>query len=215
MAELELNVVLMPDNGVRDVAIDISRKLSENFQTNFVLNATNKLPHITIYQAGFPGKNLDQISAYLKTVASRMSPFEVILGKFSRWNNYIFWDMEVTNEFMHLNKSVVYQLNSLREGVILKYLQGGKWNMSETYSIQNYGNLLPGKDYTPHITICSLKDDREAERALQETRPKIAKFIATKMFLGPRGQHGTFTEIMEEFPFGGQSPYMLRSQNYF
>lgn len=214
-SETELNVVILPDDKVRDMAIEMSRKAREIGQTNFILDGRRLFPHITVYQARFPENNVDRIKAYLKTIAERLSPFEVSLGKTSRWNNYIFWDTEATNEFMHLNKSVIYQLNPLRENLVLKGLEGKKWNMSETYSIQNYGSLLAGKDFTPHITIAAAKTDQDAQRIAQEMRPKIAKFAASKIALGRLGEFGTVTEILEEFPFGGQGAYNLRSQNYF
>lgn len=214
--EIELNIVVLPDEKTKDIAIDLSRKLSEKFQTNFVLDGKKIHPHMTIYQARYPEKNLDTIRAYLKNIAGRTAPFEVVLGKFSRWRNFVFWDTENTNEIVHLQKSIIYQLNPLREGLIPKGLQNGKWDMTETYQIQNYGTLLPGSSVAPfHITISNLKQEASVPTALQEMNPRVTKFIVTKIALGILGEYGTVTEILEEFPFGGQSPYMLRPQNYF
>ena len=213
--ETELNIIILPDEKISEMAIDMSRKAREIAPTNFVLDGRKIIPHVTVYQARFPENNIDKISAYLKTVAEKMSPFELAFGKTSHWNNYVFWNTDATNEYMHLNKSVIYQINPLRDNLILKGLDGKKWNMSETYSIQNYGSLLPGKDYTPHITVTAAKTDQDAQKISQEIRPKIAKFTATKIALGRLGEFGTVTEIMEEFHFSGQGAYNLRPQNYF
>jgi len=213
--EVELNVVILPEEKIRDVAVDISRKIRETHPTDFVLDGKTKIPHMTVYQARYPERNVDAVRAYLKTVAARTSPFEVALGKFSNWSGYIFWDAEATNEMTHLVKSVVYQLNPMREGLVRKGVQTGKWDMQQTYEIQNYGTLMVGGSLPPHVTVSKTTNERDGQTVVRELRPRIAKFVAAKIFLGTNGEHGTLTEILEEFPFGGGSPYMLRSQNYF
>lgn len=213
--EVELNVVILPDEKVKEIAIDSSRKIRETYQTDFVLDGKTKHPHITIYQARFPEKNIDSIVAYLKTIASRMAPFEVMLGKFFNDRGYIWWNAELTNEFVHLHRSILYQLNPLREGLILRGLQSGRWEMDETYNIQNYGSLIVGNLFQPHITITHTSNQQDARKIIEEMRPRVAKFIATKIHLGVLGDYRTVTKILEEFPFGGQSPYMLKPQNYF
>lgn len=214
-SEVELNVVILPDEKVKEVAIDFSRKVREGHQADFVLDGKTNHPHVTIYPARFPQKNVDAAIAYLKTIASRMAPFEVALGKFYNHSGFIWWNAELTNEFVHLHRAVLYQLNPLREDLVLKGFQSGKFGMDETYNIQNYGYSLVGSLFQPHITISRVSDQQDARRVVEEMRPRVAKFIATKIHLGVQGEHGTLTEILEEFPFGGQSPYMLRPQNYF
>ncbi len=213
--EVELNIVVLPDEKVKELAIDLSRKLRETYQTDFVLDGGKNHPHITIYPARFPEKNVDAVSAYLKTIASRMAPFEVSFGKIFRHLGFIWWNAELTNEFVYLHRSVMYQLNPLREGLVLKGFQTGKFALDETYNIQNYGYSLLGNLYQPHITISHLKSEQDARKIIDDMRPRVAKFIATKIALGTLGDFGTVTEIREVFEFGGQSPYMLRPQNYF
>ncbi len=213
--ELELNIVILPDEKTKEIAIDLSRKVSETYQTDFVLDGRKKHPHISIYPARFPEKKFDSVVAYLKTIASRMAPFEVALGKFFNHSGFIWWNAELTNEFVHLHRAVLYQLNPLREGLILKAFQSGKFAMDETYNIQNYGYSLVGNLYQPHVTITHISNQQEARKVVEEMRPRIAKFIATKIAIGTLGDLGTLTEILEEFPFGGQSPYILKPQNLF
>lgn len=213
--EFELNVVLLPPREIGDAAIDTSRKLRESFKTLSVLDGKNTFPHITLYQARFPEKATDAIRAYLKTIAGKNAPFEVSLGRFSSFYRSIWWEAQLTNEILHLSKAVIYQLNALRQGLVIDFWKNGKWNMSETYSIQNYGSVLMSESFLPHIMIATLENAEDVQPALRAMRPRVAKFVASKMHLGVLGKFGTVTEILEEFPFAGGSPYMLKPQNYF
>lgn len=213
--EVELNIVLLPEDKIRDVAIDISRKVHDTVETDFILDGKTKFPHITVYQARFPEKNMASISATLKTIAGKITPFEVSLGKFSSFGEFIFWDADVTNELMYLHRSVLYLVNPLREGLILKGLQDGKWDMGLTYNIQNYGSLLVGSSYQPHITIAHPTHKEDVKKTVVDLRPRVAKFTANKMCIGLLGDYGTVTKILEEYPFGGQGSYVVKTQNYF
>ncbi len=215
--EVELNIVILPDEKTKSTAIETSRKIGNEYPVEFVLNDRTTQPHITVYQARFPEKNLNQIKSNLRNVASKISPFEMTLSKFSDYWSFIFWNSLPTNEFIHLNKSVVYQLNPLRDGLLLSHLKTFRGNMSEMYSIQNYGSLLPGKDIDPHITVSRLKSEQDSKKVSKSMNPRLSKFLVDRICLGTLGPNGTVTEITDEFRFGGggKSPYILKSENYF
>lgn len=212
--ESELNVVLLPPKEIRDAAIDMSRKLSESFATEFTLGQ-NRIPHITVYQARYPEKNLESIEYNLNVIAKKTSPFELPLSKFSTFKGYVFWDSDFTNEFSFLNKSVVYQLNPLRDGLVLEHLRNFSGSMGERFDIQNYGSLIVGRSLSPHVTISKTVREADALRAFQELRPRIVRFNVTSIFLARLGPFGTVTEILREYPFGGQGAYNVNSRNYF
>jgi len=51
-----LNIALIPDMNTTLKAIELSEKINENLKTNFVLNNSDLIPHLTIYQAHYPTK---------------------------------------------------------------------------------------------------------------------------------------------------------------
>lgn len=212
--EIELNIIILPPHEIRDAAIDLSRKLSESFSTEFKLGE-NRIPHITVYQARFPEKNMENLDYNLNVIAKKMSTFEVPLSKFSTFKGYVFWDSDFTNEFSHLSKSVVYQLNPLRENLILDHLKNFSGNMGEKFDIQNYGSLIVGRSLQPHVTITKMVNESDEYKAFQELRPRIAKFNVNSIFLGRLGPFGTVTEILHEYHFGGQTAYNVNARNYF
>lgn len=208
--EIELGVILLPSPQVRDIAIDVSRKLHENFPTDTVLDGKKLHPHITVYQARFPAKSIDRIVAFTKAIVEKVSQFEISLGKFSAWKEFMWWNAEPSNEFDHLSKSVIYQLNPLREGLLLdgleKGIQNRKFDMSETFSIRNYGSIT----HPPHLTITHMQSEQDARSAVEALSPRVAKFAAKEMHLGILGKFGTVTEILDTFPFAAQhGPYMF------
>lgn len=213
--EVELNIVILPPREIREAAIEMSRKLKEGFQTELTLNGLNSLPHMTLYQARFPENALEAVSAYLREIARKTSPFEVSLGGMSSFYRSVWWDVQPSSDITHLSKSIIYQLNPLREGLTVGFWKGGKWNMSETFSIENYGSVVIGDSFRPHVTITTLRDQRDVRPALDSMRPKVVKFVSESMHLALLGDMGRVTQVLEEFPFKGPSAYNLGPRNYF
>ena len=83
MAEIEavsLNVIIRPTDEIAKAAIELSSQIAASVPTYYVLNPDDTLPHLTIYQALFPKKNLSAIKDSLSRIGANSSSFLVSLG---------------------------------------------------------------------------------------------------------------------------------------
>lgn len=217
--EVELNIVVLPDAKTRDSAIETSRGLAQRTRTDFILDGRTRHPHMTLYQARFPERNVEKVAAAVRMIAEKNSPFDVSLSKFSSHEGMVWWNSDATSEVVHLHKSVIYQTNPLREDLTLSAFKGRKLDMEQTYNLQNYGYTLVNGLFQPHITVSHISGASDAARTVASMNPRVARFVASRLALGRLGEFGTLTEVIGEFPLGGgkagSSPYILKSENYF
>lgn len=192
-----LNIVLIPDNNVRDLAIHMSNKLASKFPSEFILSKENNLPHITLYQAEFPEKNIEKIKFIITQICEKNSFFKINLSKFSHLGKFIFWDVD-SRKINELHRIMVKKLNPLRDGLIMKSLiSANNLYSGAKEDIEKYGSLLIGKNYLPHLTITCLKKNNDIVKALQELKKnESSTFTVEKIHIGLLGRFGTVNKII-------------------
>jgi len=197
------NIVVLPDENVREQVMDWSRRISDAFETDFNLG-DKYIPHMTIYQTAYPEKNYESILSTLENVSSELSPFEVEFNAFSPLFGFVFLDAVKTAELVNLHNTVVDELNPLREGNLfsedIERLKDPNFPADFKESLRTYG--FKAKDmYSPHITLTRLKNYDETESAISELNIKPLKFEVNMLYLSNVGENGTCNEIFEEFEF--------------
>ena len=91
----------------------------------------------------------------------------------------------------------------MREGLIpsqLAYIT----NLSpgDEYDINNFGALLIGPRYQPHVTITRLKKEEDAEKVIENFgKFKKSSFSAKGLILGYLGKDGTVIGILNRYNF--------------
>src|SRR5258706_15718848 len=71
------NVVILPDAFGSQQAIACSRQVAKKYKTTFVLDEKYFYPHITLYQAAYPNKNLLEVDRQLSSIVEDVTPFQV------------------------------------------------------------------------------------------------------------------------------------------
>ncbi len=196
-----LNIVLLPDVPTQEIAINLSNKLANRFPTEFTLNQSNLLPHITLYQAEFPKENLEKIKSVISEISSQIKPFKITLSNFSFLSTFIFWNFGNKEKIQKLHEKIVSELNPLRNNLIMKDLL----NVNEIYpgaraDVQKFGSLLIGKNYLPHLTISCLKNENDRKEALKllDSQEEITYEVKT-IYLGKLGKFGTVSRLLDTF----------------
>ena len=198
---VSLNIVILPDALATQKAIEMSKAVSEHLPTHFVLNATNRLPHITVYQAHFPRHNMDAVKKNISDIASVVKPFEVTLDRTTiSYRTFLFWNCVKTQKLTHLQQQVIASVNHLRNGLLLPSLQTiTHLSKDDQNDIKQYGALLIGPRYEPHITITRIRNEQDGEKAASLCNA-IARFNVNRLVIGYLGEHGTVTEVIQSFP---------------
>src|SRR3989344_2231095 len=199
-----LNIVILPDEKVQQKALELSRKVSEKFETYFTLDNKKYFPHITVYQTHYPHKNVLALKEKLFKFAKNIKPFKVSASEItSIFNSWISWNLFKTKELTDLELQVLELANPLREGLISEGLKEIAQSEQDSEEIENYGALLLKDRYTPHITITRIKDSDKVKEAVELIHEMNEyEFLVDKLYLGNLGEHGTVNKIVDEFPFG-------------
>ncbi len=192
-----LNIIYLPDEITRQKAIELSEKVASKLPAEFVLGQ-GAIPHITIYQALFPTKNIEKIKDVVRQIASQSTPFEIEMSEFvaNVVLGFVWWNCIKTDNIEKIYSEVIEKANPLREGLIPEGLKNYQGPEEKKREIQNYGSL----QNHPHITISRLKNNDDGQKALDILGEKEdSVFKVDKIALGLMGDHGTVTEIIEEF----------------
>jgi hypothetical protein len=203
-----LNIALLPDEETIVKAIELSALIGSRVNTEFELNSADLLPHITIYSAHFPEANIDGLRNSLSNIAPTFPPQQVRLGGFSiELGVFVFWKCERTDSLHGFHNAVLTDTNPRRNGLIMPVLDTVSGLSSEDESDkQTYGALQMADRWNPHLTVTRLSNSDDATvviSLLREIEP--VEFQVDRLSLAYLGNHGSVTEIIEEFPFEASS----------
>ncbi len=195
---ITLNIAIFPPETVSRKAMLLSRQLKQH-SGMFILDGKNFHPHVTIYLAEFPKKNLKKIQLAVKKIAAGCKTFLLKSTEYSQNANlYIAVGFKNSKEIYGLHKKIVTDLNPLREGLLrqkdINRLKEFSKEAQKNLTEYGYNNAL--KKYFPHLTFSKLADDnKEAIKRL----PKMDfSFLAEKIVIFQSGDH---QKILAELNF--------------
>ncbi len=155
MNKTALNIAIIPSDEVIIQVIEMSKKIAEEIGSEFVLNQENLIPHITIYQALYPNKNIDKLRNIAKELSFGQELLEIQLDSIViSHQTFLFWKCSQNKTLQGLHEKAVKLANPLREGLIPSSLSNIKeFSEEDRHDIKMFGSLLIGPHYDPHITI--------------------------------------------------------------
>lgn len=198
-----LNITFKLPESVAEKAISLSRKISKNNETIFVLDGIQFHPHITIYSPEYPEKNLDKVLEKVAEIASNTEKVNLVSKGISSDQGFISVEFNYTPELKEIHEESVLKLNSLREGHIREKYTADNYKMRFTLkqqeSIKKYGYPDSMSLYFPHLTVIRLKDELLAKNISEQIRWDIPEFTADKIAVYKMGEHGTCRELVKKF----------------
>ena len=203
MQTTNLNIaILLPDEIVNQ-SIIMSKKIAKEVGSRFILNSDALIPHITVYQAQYPNKNVNILKKLVQDLSSRKT-FEINLDSVTiSHETFLFWKCEKIEILKELQARAIEVANPLREGLVPAQLaKVTGLNEGDRYDAKTFGELLIGPRYEPHITIARLKRKEDADKAIRILgSSRKVSFKPKALILGHLGEHGTVTEIVKSFRF--------------
>lgn len=204
MRTITLNIAILPSDEVIAQAIKMSKKIAKEVSSRFILNLNTLIPHITIYQAQYPSKNIEKIKNIARSLVLGQELFEIKLDVINvSHGTFLFWNCERARILQNLQAKAVELANPLREGLIPESLSDVK-NLSkgDQHDVETFGALLIGPRYVPHITITRLSREIDSQKALEIlSDSKKIPFRPKGLILGYLGNDGTVTGVAESFSF--------------
>ena len=199
------NIIILPPAEVAKRAMFWSRSIASTYTADFVLDGKQFYPHITLYQAAYPDKNIPKVGKMLTSLVKNIKPFQVHASAFSSLVGFIFLNFVKSQEFVSLHKQIVAACNPLREG---ESIPSERNNLTDPavpefikYSIRTYGSALAMEAYMPHITITRLRNFSEIDSARKKLKYVDISFGVNSVYLANIGLDGTVNEIFKEIPF--------------
>lgn len=204
MQKITLNIAILPSDEVIAQAIEMSEKIAGEVGSRFILNFDNLIPHITIYQAQYPSKNMDKVRNIVRDLSLEQKLFEIKLDVITvSYGTFLFWNCKKSLTLQNLQKRAVELANPLREGLIPPSLSDVTGlSRGDKYDVKHFGALLIGPRYEQHITVTRLNKEDDAQKAIKVlSGSKKYSFRPKGLILGYLGEHGTVTKIVENFRF--------------
>ena len=202
----ELDVVILPSREVSQKAVELSGEIAKDLSVFFTLHEQERIPHISIYQAAYPTKNISGIKTTLRDICAKSHSFPIELLK-SSWEKegWIAFDAHKSKDLSTFHQLVVEKLNPLREGNIML---SDKENLNlystrERENVEQYGYVLAMDLFQPHLTITRLKESNEniIAATVQKLEGSTFTFRADTIALCTLGKHGTCVSILEIWNF--------------
>lgn len=199
--EVSLNIAILPDAERRNRSIEMSRNLASEVESYFVLDGVNFHPHFTVYQAHYPVRNLEKLREALPELAQRLKGLTITMDSFRvSHETFVFWGCEKTEELIGAQAETIGIANPLREGLVMPQLKDGRVKSEEDKEdVANYGSLLIGPRYDPHITITRIKNPEDADKTISVLgEVNRETFRPESLVLAYLGDHGTLTKIIHK-----------------
>jgi 2'-5' RNA ligase len=193
-----LNVVILPSRPINKEAINLSNEIFNSGLSSFALEDGKLYPHITLYQAYFPTRNIPIVKAELSAISKSLENFRIDLNSFSvEFDNWLFWNCAKTKYLENLQATIIERLNPLREGNLPPTINVNNLTNDYKEDLEKFGTLLVGSRYMPHITIAHIKEAKDAQVALEKAGNSLERvFICSGISLTMLGSLGTVTEII-------------------
>lgn len=79
---IDLNVVILPNKELSLKLIQWSSFIASQFETDYVLDRSTRLPHLSLYSARYPLKNKAFVDNSVKTIVSSTARFNITMEGF-------------------------------------------------------------------------------------------------------------------------------------
>ena len=200
-----LNIAILASGEVADQAIQMSQQVEGSFPVEFVLDREKFMPHVTVYQAHFPVKNIDLIKRALRSLTAKTNPFKMILGDLTiSLDTFLWWNCSGNGKLKEFHNAVVKKTNLLREGLVLPHLSTVTgMTQEDKVDMQQFGALKIGPRFSPHVTITRLSSPQDANSAVKSLGLyRRTTLDVNEIILGYLGPNGTVNGVIETFKFG-------------
>jgi len=204
MGKIALNIVLLPDKKTKELSRSISQQLSTSLQSRFVLDDSQYLPHLSLYQAQYVESNKDKVFAAVKDIASRTDPFMVTFSGYSLFAEFIYLDAYKSKKLQSLHQQILKACDPYRQGLIpdpvRELLDAGKFNSEQAQATRKYGHPFTGQLFSPHLTLTRLETIESKTSVVLASLPQEkVTMLAKEIGIVSVNEHGTCNQIYEVF----------------
>ncbi|MDW7695561.1 2'-5' RNA ligase family protein [Flammeovirgaceae bacterium SG7u.111] len=195
MKKIAIDIVLFPSEEIRDVAIELNRKLRENNPPKITLDTESVMPHISLTMGVLDEERLSEAAEILKNIAADFGAMELEIPEIavktsSSGKKMSSLQLADHPELQQLHNRLVQDYTFLLEKGASPEMFHSSPEVSESSLswVDDYLGKHSGENFWPHITLGA------GELAVNFA----AKFTASRLALCHLGDHCTCREILVE-----------------
>jgi hypothetical protein len=198
------NTAILFESHLNNEFIRLSNIIAQRVRSRVILNTSYQLPHLSLYNAGYPAANLPKAEDALAALTPTLSPFTMHLNRKSITAGYIFLDAAISDELRNLHERIIEELNPIREGVLdeKEFDLPGVTDDMRT-NLRESGMLLSQAYYQPHVTLSRPENLEDCDQALS-LLPEQIDFTAnvTHIHFVETGQSGICKKVINSYKLG-------------
>ncbi len=159
MAKKAVDIVLLPEEAVMDLAIEANGKLVEKFGDKIVLNKDNCLPHISLAMGCIDESDITEVSKLLEKIAKEMLLGELkVVGILTTTNavgeKVSAFVVDRTGQLRLLHEQIMKELSPYSTAqATAETIADDKVDESTLLWINSYREKSSFENFFPHITI--------------------------------------------------------------
>lgn len=165
-----------------------------------MLDEKKCFPHITLYMAQLPLKNISKIQNFLRGFVAAARPFRMTSVRYRQSDNgFVAVEYKKSKVISDFQKDIITLINPLREGLLRPKDEArmGALSTAKQNNIRRYGFQNVGASYSPHLTFT--KFERSQDDALSEVEKINFSFDVASVGLFFLGEYCTCRRAVEIF----------------
>ncbi len=193
MAQIAVDVVLLPNEAMTNKAIETNAELVEKFGSEIVLTKDNCLPHISLAMGCIDETDIPTVADVLDTIGktNQLTKLKVI-GIRTSGDASVF-EVQKTKELQLLHEMVLKEVGPyLTSDVTPDMIYGGQAAESTLQWIKDYPEKSSFERFFPHVTI---------GYGQMENISSPIEFTASALALCHLGNHCTCRDILVSIEF--------------
>jgi len=209
MTRLAVDVVLLPDPAVADLAVAVNRCLVDRFGSEILLDAESCLPHVSLAMGCMDPMDGDAAGAALRRIAEAMPPVTltvigtaVLVSEKGRKTSSLLIDK--TEPLQRMHEQLILDLQPLLTHAPTESMfhGGGPISASTLAWVRGFPAQSSLARFWPHITL-----------GYGEAPPidRSFSFVASALALCHLGNHCTCRRVLDTAPLRGPCPAGDRS----
>ncbi|MHC4187072.1 MAG: 2'-5' RNA ligase family protein [Planctomycetota bacterium] len=197
MTKKAVDVVLLPEEKIADMAIELNAQLVEKFGPRIVLNKNNCLPHISLAMGCIDDRDITDINPILQEVALEITlgPLEVLnieTETNSVGEKILLLKIENNDQLQSIHERTMELLSPFfKYQVTDEMIFDSQVELSTLLWIRDYREKSSYTHFYPHITV------GYGEMATTQSR---RKFNASSLALCHLGNHCTCRDVLVSLP---------------
>src|SRR5260221_8834247 len=112
----KINVAFILPQEINDEVCKLSKNISKTFDTDFVLDNKNFIPHISLYWTEYPFNAFKEIAEVVEELSKKINTVEFEYEKIVFLYEYLYMDFIKTKVIQNIHNNFVTKLNKIRQG---------------------------------------------------------------------------------------------------